>query len=180
MATRLLQMGLACVLLTACGAGSEEPTIDTPDETTAEPSSVLSNASTTAIATTTTSTTPPTSITTTTISPEQLARAEEVGDVATGEELFFTGLEGIPHDFSCSSCHTLDGTPSTGPSLLGISEVAGERIEGLSDVEYLRQTLNDPLAFDSDEESTNLMPYQYAEVLTDEQVDDVVAFLLTR
>lgn len=50
--------------------------------------------------------------TTTTVSAEKLAKAEEVGDVAAGEELFFTGMDGIPHEFSCATCHSLDAQKS--------------------------------------------------------------------
>ena len=105
-----------------------------------------------------------------------------MGDIAKGEELFFSGIDGIPDSFSCATCHTLDGTrlATMGPSLLGISEAASDRIEGLSDVDYLRQSLTDPLVFDADEDSSMLMPYQYADVLTEEQVNDLVAFLLTK
>lgn len=90
-------------------------------------------------------------------------------------------MDGIPHDFSCATCHSLDDTEIPGgPSLRGISDVAGDRIEGLSDIEYLRQSLTDPLAFKADDDSTDSMPYQYADVLTEQQVNNLVAFLLTK
>lgn len=104
-----------------------------------------------------------------------------MGDVAAGEELFFTPMDGIPHDFSCATCHTLDGTEIPGgPSLQGISDVAGDRVEGLSDIEYLHQSIIDPYAFDAVDDSTDVMPYQYPDVLTEQQITNLVAFLLTK
>ncbi len=88
-------------------------------------------------------------------------------------------MDGIPRDMSCSTCHSLDGVDGFAPSLLGISQVAGDRIDGLSDIEYLRQSITDPLSFFAGEWQAT-MPYQYADVLTDDQVDDLVAFLLTK
>jgi mono/diheme cytochrome c family protein len=181
----LLLAGLVCFVLAGCGGGDSEETSG-EETTTSSVESTTSSSSTTTTAPVTTTTVPPTTttvaLTTTTVSAEQLAKAEAVGDVAAGEELFFAPMDGINHDFSCSSCHTLDGTrtAATALSLLGISEVAGDRIEGLSDIDYLRQSLTDPLAFDADEESTGSMPYQYADVLSEDQVNNLVAFLLTR
>ncbi len=189
----LLPVGLVCFVLAGCGGGDaeegsgEETTTSGLESTTSTSSSTSTTAPTTTTTAPTTTTTAPTTtttvpLTTTTVSVEQLAKAEAVGDIALGEELFFTKLDGIPHDNSCSTCHSLDGTRTAtmGPSLLGISEVAEGRIEGLSDVDYLRQSLEDPLAFDADEESTKLMPYQYADVLSEDQVNNLVAFLMTR
>ena len=158
----VLRAGFVCVLLAGCGGGGAD------------------EASSTTTTTTVPSTTTTVPVTTTTVSAEQLAKAEAMGDVAVGEELFFTPMDGINHDFSCSSCHTLDGT-TTGrvPSLLGISKVADERIEGVSDAEYLRQSLIDPLAFKAGDWPAS-MPYQYADVLSDDQVNNLVAFLMTR
>jgi len=144
-----------CVLMTACGGGQDTGALG--DDTT-----------------TTTTTVP----TTTTISAEQLAKAEAVGDIAAGEELFFTELDMPSSDLACSTCHTLDGVDGRSPSLLGISGVAGERVEGLSDIEYLRQSIIDPAAYEEDWAA--VMPRTYADVLTEEQVNDLVAFQLTQ
>lgn len=156
----MLRAGFVCVLLAGCGGGGADEA-----------------SSTTATLPSTTTTVP---LTTTTVSAEQLAKAEAVGNVALGEELFFTAMDGINHDYSCSSCHTLDGTTNgRQPSLLGISTVAAERVEGMSDVDYLRQSLTDPLVFKAGDWTAS-MPYQYSEVLSDDQVNNLVAFLMTR
>ena len=156
----LLKAGFVCIVLAGCGGagGGESPSTTT---------TVLSS----------TTTVP---VTTPTISAEQLARAEAVGDVAIGEELFFAPMDGINHDWSCSSCHTLDGTTNgRQPSLLGISKIAEERIDGMSDEDYLRQSLTDPLVFRAGD-WTGSMPYQYSDVLNEDQVNNLVAFLMTQ
>ena len=159
----MLRACFVCVLLAGCGGEGADEALSTTTTTAAIPS--------------TTTTVP---LTTTTVSAEQRAKAEAVGDVDVGEELFFTPMDGINHDYSCSSCHTLDGTTNgRQPSLLGISTVAGERVEGMSDVDYLRQSLTDPLVFKAGDWSAS-MPYQYSDVLSDDQVNNLVAFLMTR
>lgn len=164
----------------ACGGEAASTTTTTSSSAT---TSLPPPPTTTIGATTTTSgpasTTSEPTTTTSTISPEQLAKAEAVGDITAGEELFFAPMEGVPRDEPCSTCHTFDGTDSHAPSLAGISQVAGERVEGLSDVEYLRQSIVDPSAFrEGDWFAT--MPYQYPDILSEDQIDNLVAFLLTR
>jgi mono/diheme cytochrome c family protein len=119
--------------------------------------------------------------TSSTVSAEQLAFAGTVGDIAAGEELFNQPVDGVPHSFSCSSCHSLDGNDSlSGPTLAGISDIAADRVVGLSDVDYLRQSIVDPYAFRVDGEWRGVMPYQYSELLSGDQINDLIAFLLTR
>ena len=120
-------------------------------------------------------------ITTSTISDERLTAAAAVGDMAAGEELFNEPLDGIPHSLSCSSCHTLDGQLARNPTFIGIGTAAGDRISGMSDVEYLRESIVDPYAFRPDGEWLSAsMPYTYADLLSDEQINDLIAYILTR
>jgi mono/diheme cytochrome c family protein len=182
---RHLNLAIVLLLTVSCGSGSDDA--GTEDQT--EPNTSVLTTTTTIGAETTTSgptsttseptTTTTTTITTTTISAEQLEKAEAVGDIAAGEDLFFSPVEGVPRDEACSTCHTFDETETHAPSLLGISGVAGDRVEGLSDIEYLRQSIVDPSAFqDGDWFAT--MPYQYSEVLSEDQINNLVAFLLTK
>lgn len=114
------------------------------------------------------------------VSAEQLAIAAAVGDIAAGEELFNQPVDGVSHSWSCSSCHSLDGSDSDGPTLAGISAVAADRVVGLSDVDYIRQSIVDPYAFRADGEWRVVMPYQYSELFSDDQINNLIAFLLTR
>jgi cytochrome c2 len=156
---RLLALAFSGVLvLTACGGGSTE------------------GATSSSVATTTTEA----ATTSTAVSAEQLARAAAIGDIAAGEQLFNTRLE-MRDGVSCSSCHVLDG-PDTqwGPTLAGISARAGDRIEGMSDVDYLRQSIVDPYSFVVPGEWSFAMPYEYPDLVTEEQIDNLIAFLLTQ
>ena len=68
----------------------------------------------------------------------------DIGDPVRGRQLF-EGAE--PLHNGCISCHSLDGSENVGPTMVGISVRAGERVPDLSAVEYLRQSIVDPRAF---------------------------------
>lgn len=80
---------------------------------------------------------------------------------------------------NCVSCHSLEpGVVIVGPSLAGIATRAGERVAGLSAAEYLRQSMIEPSAHVV-EGFEDVMAKNLAEVLSGEQITDLVAFLLT-
>jgi mono/diheme cytochrome c family protein len=115
------------------------------------------------------------------VSDEQLAMAAAVGDIAAGEELFNKRIAEVQHSLSCSSCHTLDGKDSRdAPTLAEISTVAADRVDGMSDVDYLRQSIVDPSAFRVAGEWASPMPNMYSDVLSEDEIDNLIAFLLTR
>ena len=65
--------------------------------------------------------------------------------------------------------------------MIGISTVAADRVDGLSDVEYLRESITDPSSFKPEGEWLSAaMPYTYPDLLSEKQIDDVIAYLLTR
>jgi hypothetical protein len=61
----------------------------------------------------------------------------------------------------------------------GISERAGDRVPDLSAVEYLRQSIEDPSAFVV-EDFYDVMPKDLPSRLSEEDIDDLVAFMLTQ
>ena len=102
--------------------------------------------------------------------------AADIGDPALGEELFRTGgASGT----ACNTCHTLDGTELVGPSLQGISERAADRVPGLTAAEYIHQSIVDPGAY-INEGYENLMPDIYEDALAEQEINALVAFLLTQ
>jgi len=113
-----------------------------------------------------------------------------IGDSVRGEEIAMIqrGSPGGVLESACVRCHTFDademapGEKGTGkgiaPRLEGIGLVAGERAVGLSAEEYLRQSITDPQVHIAGDPSTN-MPTGLKYLLTEEDVNDVVAFLLT-
>jgi hypothetical protein len=66
-----------------------------------------------------------------------------------------------------------------GPSLADIGSQADKRVSGLSAQEYLRQSIVDPNAYTLEGFAANVMPMVWSDELTEEQVDDLIAFLLT-
>lgn len=87
---------------------------------------------------------------------------------AAGEELFMT---------NCSACHgEQDGA---GPARTGMSTRAVTRIEGLSAEEYMRQAIVDPGAHIV-ETFSNIMPKAYGEQLSEQELTDLIAYLLTQ
>lgn len=86
----------------------------------------------------------------------------------------------------CGACHmigTMGEAHKVGPDLTAIREVAGERVPGLTAVEYLRQSIVEPNAFIVAECPNgpclaNIMPRDYGERLTAEQIEAIVNYLL--
>ena len=79
----------------------------------------------------------------------------------------------------CAQCHAL--TPETiviGPSLAGIADRASTRIEGSTAEEYIE----DSILFPKDyivEGFTDTMPTNFGKDLTSEELNGVVAYLMT-
>jgi len=118
--------------------------------------------------------------TTAAISEERREAAEAVGDVGKGEDVFNQANDKMRDNVACSTCHTIDGTETPwAPSLAGVYEIAGSRVDGLSKVEYLRESIVDSYAFTVDGEWRTSMPYEYPDVLSPEQIDNLIAFMMT-
>ncbi|HKZ19157.1 MAG TPA: c-type cytochrome [Acidimicrobiia bacterium] len=81
----------------------------------------------------------------------------------------------------CTGCHSIQGVATTGqvgPDLTSVSQVAGERVEGLSAREYLAQSLAEPQAFvvpGYEATTAGAMPDFD---LTDDEISALVDFLL--
>ncbi len=98
-----------------------------------------------------------------------------IGDPAQGRQIYETGgASGVP----CLTCHTLDGSALVGPSFQGIAGRAGTRVEGLSAEEYLRQSILEPTAYVV-EGFEPTMPETYADTLSEDDINNVIAFLLS-
>jgi mono/diheme cytochrome c family protein len=81
----------------------------------------------------------------------------------------------------CNACHTISGISNgtVGPVLDGLVSRAGEVVSGLSAEEYIRQSLLDPSAFIVEGFQDGVMPQTFGDTLSEEQINDLVAFLLT-
>ncbi|MCZ6737547.1 MAG: c-type cytochrome [Actinobacteria bacterium] len=109
------------------------------------------------------------------------APAATVGDPERGREIWDDGGGVITGE--CSRCHSLDGSEEVAasyraPTWQGISGRAGDRVPGLSAEEYLRESIVDPAAYIVEGYSGSIMQ-RYKLLLSDEDIDNLVAFLLT-
>lgn len=101
-----------------------------------------------------------------------------VGDVKAGEALFNEAI--IVDQPGCNTCHSL--TPDTvvvGPSLAGIGTRAETRVSGMSAEDYLRESILHPDNYVVEGFTAGVMVQVWEKTLTPEQVDNVVAYLLT-
>jgi mono/diheme cytochrome c family protein len=106
--------------------------------------------------------------------PTPAASAEELDDpVARGLTLY--------NNSGCGGCHTIDGLSggTVGPVLTNIASVAETRVEGLSADEYLRQSILEPSAY-LVEGYDDLMLKSFGESLSQTDLDDLIAFLLSQ
>ncbi len=79
----------------------------------------------------------------------------------------------------CGACHsTSPDTIIVGPSLAGIASQAGSRVAGQDATTYLLTAIMRPDAY-LVEGYGNLMPATLGKTLTGEEIDGVVAYLLT-
>ena len=106
------------------------------------------------------------------------SEGEAAGDAAAGKDLYNQGLIGTQP--GCMTCHSLEpGVTMVGPSLATTGADAGTRVSGGSAEDYLRKSILDPNADVADGFTAGLMPVALADELTEQQVNDLVAFLLT-
>lgn len=114
---------------------------------------------------------------------ESEGQAATGGDAQAGEQLYNqTSIGSAP---GCITCHSVEPTddplqPSpVGPSHYGLADRAGDYIEGQSAEAYLRESIVEPDAHIVEGFTAGVMYQNYADDLTEQQVDDLVAYLMT-
>ena len=91
--------------------------------------------------------------------------------VARGKALF---------NGTCASCHaTPDDDVIVGPSLAGIDERAGARLPGVDAETYIRQSVLDPRAYTVEGYPDNMMPINYGDVFSEDDIQSILAYLRT-
>jgi ferredoxin/cytochrome c2 len=95
-----------------------------------------------------------------------------------GESLFFENTLGT--NTGCRICHSLEeGVVLVGPSLDGIASRAATRIPGVTAEDYIRESILDPAEYVVEGFPAGQMLQNFEELLTAEDIDNLVAFLLT-
>lgn len=92
-------------------------------------------------------------------------------EAAAGRQLFRT---------HCATCHAVEGDRTiVGPSLEGVANRAGSRVDDLDAEGYLHQSIISPNAYIVEGFASGTMPQNFAVDLTSEEVDRLVTYLLT-
>ncbi|MEW6403485.1 MAG: cytochrome c, partial [Chloroflexota bacterium] len=100
------------------------------------------------------------------------------GNPLAGEQLYYESTQGT--NAACRICHSLEpGVVIVGPSFDGIATRAGARVPGMTAEDYIRQSILEPNAYVVEGFPKGQMIQNLGEILTDEQIDDLVAFLMT-
>ena len=81
----------------------------------------------------------------------------------------------------CIGCHTVEGlsTATTGPVLNGLADRAGSTVDGMDAEEYIKNSIKNPSDYVVSEFNDGLMPANFSELITDEEMDLLLSFLLT-
>jgi len=106
-------------------------------------------------------------------------QSTEVRDDLTTSEMVDVGLEIFEGEGTCISCHTI-GSSEAGrfPDLAGIGAKSSSRKEGLSDVEYLAESMYEPNKFIVDGFSPGMLPVNKPPIsLNQQEVLTVIAYL---
>ena len=105
-------------------------------------------------------------------------RLVAVRDAENGAALFVTFQDAA--NYSCSNCHLPDSEKTNlGPGLLNIKDRAATRVDGMSAAEYIYQSIVDSKAYTVEGFDPDLMPQNWAEIYSDLQIFDIVAYLMT-
>ncbi len=102
------------------------------------------------------------------------------GSAERGGQLFNQTVIGSRAAPGCMTCHSLEeGVTIVGPSMAGIASRAGEEVSGQPAEEYLHQSIVEPDAHVVEGFPAGVMYQNYNEDLSAQEIDDLVAYLLT-
>ena len=115
--------------------------------------------------------------------PEALGEVAAVPTPDLGEDLSTPEGRGRAQFIisGCIACHAVSGVSEAtiGPSLNGIATRAETRIEGYTAEDYIHESIMDPNAFIVETFAPDVMVQTFSETLTEEEVNDLTAWLLT-
>jgi nitric oxide reductase subunit C len=109
------------------------------------------------------------------------------GDAAAGDKLFHSTTIGSSNAPGCETCHSTEaGKTLVGPSLANISSKAADIIKSSAykgtaktPAEYIHESIVNPNAYVVQGFQPNVMYQNYQKDLTPEQINDLVAYLMT-
>jgi cytochrome c oxidase subunit II len=86
----------------------------------------------------------------------------------------------VSEQSGCIACHSLDGSTSLGPTWLGLYGSERQLTDGrtlVADDEYLRIGIVDPEEHTPVGYPPGIMPKNYDDLLTDQQIEEIIAFI---
>ena len=104
------------------------------------------------------------------------------GNSANGKQLFDgVAAMGDARAPACATCHAIvpGGDTGSGQSLSNIGNRAGVTVPGQTAEEYLHTSITNPDAFLSGGYQEGIMYRDYAQAMTAQQINDLVAYMLT-
>jgi cytochrome c len=105
-------------------------------------------------------------------------RDMHIPDPKAGESIYYETASGV--NAGCRICHSLEKNEKIiGPSFYGIADRAGKRVDSMTAEEYLHQSIVDPNAFVVPGFPEGQMIQNFGQILTEEQINDLIAFLMT-
>lgn len=121
---------------------------------------------------------PPTATATSIPTQAPLVQGASEGDAANGQVLFNTFQPAA--SFACGTCHYVDREDQLiGPGLLNVSLRAESRVPGMSVYDYLHTSIVNPGAFVVPNFPDGLMPRNWAEIYSEQEINDLIAYLMT-
>jgi uncharacterized cupredoxin-like copper-binding protein/heme/copper-type cytochrome/quinol oxidase subunit 4 len=87
--------------------------------------------------------------------------------VSEGKQLFMA---------NCSMCH--DGPNGTGPMFAGMAQRAATRVQGQTAEQYIHQSIVDPSAYVVPGYQDNIMPKDFGQKFSRQQLDALVAYIM--
>lgn len=102
----------------------------------------------------------------------------DTADAEHGAELFETFQPDA--GFACSTCHNAGSEARLiGPGLLNIGSRAETRVSGQDAINYIYTSIVNPSAFVVPDYPDDLMPQNWAEIYTKDEIYDIIAYLMT-
>jgi len=106
------------------------------------------------------------------------------GNAENGKVIFTTFYSQV--SFACATCHLVDSNDRLiGPGLLNISDIGSASHAGHTGLHvddayaYIYESITNPSAFVVPDYPDGLMPQIWAQVLTEAEIQDVIAYLYT-
>ena len=111
---------------------------------------------------------------------EAIATLVNMADVEAGAALFNKEFNTALGPFRCVTCHNIDSDdPLAGPGMLSLPERVGSRVDGQSAEVYLYNSIVDPNAYIAEDYNEGVMPMNYADILTEDQIFQLSAYMLS-